>query len=180
MSVGKGQSSQQSTTDVWGPQAPYLKQLYEQAAGNMPGAGTPGFAGPARGAWEQMINPQANPYLENMGEAGLGQINRNLTQNVLPAIGNEAMGGMNLGSSRHGVAEGLATQGAQIAGGDFLTNLYGNQYQGDQNRALTALLNTGRVQDIDWNALNNFARLIGSPTKVGQSSGDSKSMSVGI
>lgn len=182
MSVGKSGSEGQSTSDVWRTQQPYLEQLYSQASGMLPGMNreAAGFAGPAQGAWEQMINPQGNPYLEGMGQAGLDQISRNFNQNIMPGIRNEAMGGMNLGSSRQGVAEGIAAGEATRAGTDFLTNLYGNQYQMDQNRALGALLNTGQVQNIPWQALQNYGGLIGAPTKTGQSTSESKGLSIGL
>ena len=182
MSVGKSGSEGSSSSGVWGTQQPYLQQLYQQASEMLQSQGreSAGFAGPAKGAWEQMINPQGNPYLEGMGQAGLDQLNKNFNENILPGIQGNAMGGMNLGSSRQGVAQGLAAGETQRAGSDFLTNLYGNQYQGDQNRALAALLNTGQVQNLPWQGLQNFAGLIGPPTKTGQSSNESKGLSIGL
>ena len=182
MSLGKGGTESQSTTDVWSQQAPYLQDLYSQAQSFLPQAqqGNQGMMDAAQGAWQNALSPQTNPYLQQMGQTGLDQINRNLTQDILPAIGNEAMGGMNLGSSRHGIAEGLATQGAQIAGGDFLTNLYGGQYQGDQNRALGALAMTPSMQNMQWNPLQQYAGLLGGPVTTGQSASDSKRFGIGL
>ena len=59
------------------------------------------------------------------------------------------------GGSRQGIAEGLSTQGLMDSIGDYGTNLYGGQYQSDQNRALAAAggYNADMMQGIDMNRM---------------------------
>lgn len=182
MSGSKSTSETQSSSDVWRQQSPFLQDLYNQAQGAVPGMQNQAnqLTGQMQQPWLQAMNPQGNPYLEQMGQTGLDQINRNLTQDILPSINNEAMGGMNLGSSRQGIAEGLATQGAQIAGGDYLTNLYGQQYQQDQNRAMQAMQMAPIFQQMQNNPLQQYAGLLGGPAMTSQSSGESKRIGGGI
>ena len=182
MSGSKSDAESQSTTDVWNQQTPYLQDLYSQAQAGVPGSQQ--MAGDLTGQimqpWQQAMNPQGNPYLEQMGQSGLDQLNRNFTQNIMPAISNEAMGGMNLGSSRQGVAEGIAAQGNQLAGADYLTKLYGGQYQQDQNRAMQAMQMGPMFQQMQNNPLQQYAALLGAPTKTGQSTSNSKGMGLSL
>ena len=79
-----------------------------------------------------------NPYLDQMATAGMNQINRNFTENLMPAIKGNAIGTGGLFGSRQGVAEGQAAGYANQQASDFIGNLYGGQYQSDMNRGLAA------------------------------------------
>ena len=79
-----------------------------------------------------------NPYLEGMGEAGLGQIGRNYNRNIMPGIDTESIMSGQAGGSRHGVAQGIAASDANQQSTDFIQNLYGGAYDADQNRRLQA------------------------------------------
>lgn len=65
------------------------------------------------------LDPGSNPYVQNAVKAATDPIFQNLAQSTIP--GQQATGaagsGVNYGGSREGVAEGLATQGAQRAAG---------------------------------------------------------------
>src|SRR5215831_16229580 len=65
------------------------------------------------------LDPGSNPYVQNAVKAATDPIFQNLAQNTIPTDqGTAASGsGVNYGGSREGIAEGLATQGAQRAAG---------------------------------------------------------------
>jgi len=116
--------------------------------------------GPGFNTYQNLMNPQGNPYLDQMFNRGAGNMVQQWGNNIMPQIsGNAEMGG-GLGGSRQGIAEGLATQGLMDSMGDYGVNLYGGQYQSDQNRALAAAggYNTDMLRGIDTN------RMIGQGT----------------
>lgn len=89
-------------------------QAQEAAARGMQG----GIMDPSTQAWQSMLNaPDVanNPYVQGMLEQQANLANRNLSENMLPAIRMGHIGGGSLGSSRQGVAEGLAARGTQEA-----------------------------------------------------------------
>jgi hypothetical protein len=68
------------------------------------------------------LDPGSNPYVQNAVKAATDPIYRNLTTSVLPQIQGSASTGAggisaNFGGSRQGIAEGLATEGAERAAG---------------------------------------------------------------
>ena len=77
-----------------------------------------------------------NPYLADQANAITGQVNRNLTQNILPQVGSGAVAAGGYGGSRQGVAEGLAITGANQDLSNSLANLYQTQYNTDQGLGL--------------------------------------------
>jgi len=83
-----------------------------------------------------VLDPASNPFLQASANAAINPIFENLNRNVLPSIrGNAALTG-NVGSSRQGIAEGLAAQGALGAAGDVSTNIFSQAY-GQGLNALT-------------------------------------------
>lgn len=182
MSGGKSKSETNSSQGVWGTQSPYLSDLYSQAQGALPGAQAQAGQIGQQGinAWGNMLNPQGNPYLQAMNQQGLNQIGETYQNQILPGINNAAMGAGSLGSSRQGIAQGLAAQGATREMGNFTTNLYGQQYQQDQNRAMGALAMLPQMQNSPWAALQGYQQMIGGPTVLGSSSGRSKSLQGGV
>lgn len=77
-----------------------------------------------------------NPYLMQIAEGMQTQANNNLQRNILPGIrgGARAVGGV--GGSRQGIAEGIAVGDTQAGLSNALGGLFGNDWQGSQNRAL--------------------------------------------
>jgi hypothetical protein len=68
----------------------------------------------------------AMPGLQNQVTGATRDIFRNLQENQLPGIGSQAAGTGNSGSSRAGVAEGIAVRGAMDRGSDVAANIYTN------------------------------------------------------
>lgn len=77
-----------------------------------------------------------NPYLNQMGEAAIAQNTQNFNRNVLPQISSRSMATGGYGGSRQGVIEATAANDLNTGNANALANLYGNQYNNDQNRNL--------------------------------------------
>lgn len=75
-----------------------------------------------------VLNPASNPFLQSTASAATRPIFEGLTQNILPAIRGGAAGTGNVGSSRQGIAEGLASQGALRSAGDASSSIFSNAY----------------------------------------------------
>jgi len=69
-----------------------------------------------------------NPYLDGQIDAAARDVTRNLRENELPGIDRAATGTGNVNSSRAGVAEGIATRGAQDQIGDISAAMRGAAY----------------------------------------------------
>lgn len=80
--------------------------------------------------------PTTNPYLDSMVASAQRRNNENFAENVMPAIGTGAQAAGQFGSSRHGVAEGIAAKGLLNANADTATNMYGGNYQFNSNLGL--------------------------------------------
>jgi hypothetical protein len=78
-----------------------------------------------------------NPYLSQQAGAITQQANQNLQQNVLPGIGSGAVAAGGYGGSRQGVAEGIASGMNQQGITNSLANLYGTNYQQDQQNDIS-------------------------------------------
>ncbi len=59
----------------------------------------------------QLTSPEANPFLQSAIQSAIAPLGRELTQRALPAVRSGAIEAGQLGGSRQGIAEGLATQG---------------------------------------------------------------------
>ena len=80
--------------------------------------GLGGMVDPAMQAWGSMLSaPDVanNPYVQGMLDQQQRLAGRNLAENIMPAIQSGAIGAGQLGSSRQGVAEGIAARGTQEA-----------------------------------------------------------------
>lgn len=84
------------------------------------------------------LNPQDNPALPGLIQAGIRPLTENLTQNVLPNVRNQAVAGGQYGGSRQGIAEGLATQSFNNAAGDVVSNILGTAYSSGLENATRA------------------------------------------
>lgn len=187
-SQSKNRASSSSSQDIWGGQAPYLQDLYKQGQGFLESQMAGGdygsqFQAPAFAAWQQMMNPQGNPYLQGQVQNAQWLAGEGFSNYILPALQSSAVAGGNLGGSRGGIAAGMAAQEAQRQQGDIATQFYGQAYQGDMQRALQALGMTGGLaglQGASWSPLMQYAALLGRPTVLGESSSTSKGDSFGF
>jgi len=165
------QQGSSQTQDVWGGQAPYLQQLYQQAGQLAQGGGAMGnIANQAQGAWLQQLTPGGNPYFERAVQGSIDQATRGFTQGVLPALEARGVGVGQYGQPRDQLARGQAAGefGAGLA--NSVAQQYASQYQGDQGRALQALGMGGQIQDMQSAGLRQGAQIIGGPTVLGQGS----------
>ena len=183
LSGSRSQNENQSTgsSSLWGGQSPFLEDLFGRGQG-LADQFNPNnqMFDQAQAAWGQQIQPQGNPYLDQMAgqfQDQLGQLNQQ--------TGGQAGLTGGFGGGRQGVAESLNTQNVGQQMGQF----YGQQYQQDQNRALGALGMGGSVlgmsgQNQQLGNLGNLAGIIGGPImqseQQGTGSGSSKSTGVGI
>ena len=99
--------------------------------------------GGAQNAWQFALNdalsPDSNPNLRRYGDVLAEDIGQDYSRNVIPAISGEAVAAGQTGSSRHGIAEGLASQDMLRRSAGARTQLYSTAYgQGldAQSRAL--------------------------------------------
>ncbi len=97
-----------------------LQPLQEEALGMQEeyARGLGGMVDPSMSAWQSMLSaPDAanNPFVQAMIGEQANVLNRNLTENLLPAIQSGAIGAGQLGGSREGVASGIAMRGTQDA-----------------------------------------------------------------
>jgi len=186
ISIGEsGGSTSGSTTSianpdtVWGPQAGYLKNLYGQGEslsnnfGNQEQQANAIYAG-AGDAYSRLLNPGVNPQLD----AYSGGVQRNLERNLLPSIQSDAVKFGQMGSSRQGVAQGLALSDSN----QQITNMASNLYNDDMNRMGQAMQFSPQLANfgmgIPWYALQQQKGILGDPTVL-DGGGSSTSTSSG-
>lgn len=83
--------------------------------------------------------PENNPALQGAIGAATRPITQALTEQQLPALRGEAVTTGNFGSSRQGIAEGLASGRASQAIGDTASKLVNQQYETNINAQLKAM-----------------------------------------
>lgn len=133
------QRYQGSTVAPFDPSQTAGQDMALGAAGTQ---GTLANAGAARSNYllsGNIWDPTNNPALSGAITAATRPITENLNQSILPQIRGEAVKTGNFGSSRQGIAEGLATQGAERAIGDTSSKLVQNEYDTNINAQLKAL-----------------------------------------
>lgn len=129
-----------------------------------------GSVDPTAALKELLTGSVDNPYLAAANKANIDQsmqgyndMLQKLQQTVLPQIGDQAVANGQYGSSRHGIAEGLALQEAQRTARDLTqsnvgagSKLYADAYNQAQNqKAQTALeLNQQAGQNSQFNVNN--------------------------
>jgi len=74
-----------------------------------------------------------NPYMDKMIAGASRDINRNLTENVLPQNDRAATATGNINSTRTGIADGIALRGANDAIGDISAAMRGGAYHDGLN-----------------------------------------------
>lgn len=78
----------------------------------------------------------SNPWLSAAADAMTSQVNNNLQRNLLPGIGRGAVANGLYGSSRQGIAEGLAMGDASQGLANSLAGMYSNAYGQDLQHQL--------------------------------------------
>lgn len=101
-----------------------------------------GLGGSAQGLYNEfagldLIN---SPVTEGIINRSTGELQRQLTEGVLPTIGDAALQAGQFGSSRQGVAEGVATNRAQQSIADVTASILGNA-QAQELTAKNAAMN---------------------------------------
>lgn len=97
----------------------------------------------------QALDPNTNPGLRGAISAAQRPLYEQLNEQILPNIRGEAVGSGNYGSSRQGIAEGLAAGRTQAAAGDAASNIAFQGYNTGleaTNRALALLPQTMQAQ----------------------------------
>ena len=179
----KGTLSQQSSeqrnygTNVWGPQAGYLQDIYSQAQGmkqDLQGwAGQAGLdqmrgaLGQSQQALQRLANPDQTDPLMGMYAKQIGQ---QFNEQIAPGIRGDAMLGGNRGGSRQGIGLGLAGARAGQQLQDFGAQLWGQQQQNALSAAqgLQGVAGGYGQQALQqgmapWQNLQQYAGLIGGP-----------------
>lgn len=82
-------------------------------------------------------DPTTNPYFQSTLQAAMRPVTEQFTEQVLPGLRRDARVTGSTGSTRQGIAEGLATRGYMNTLGDIATNM-GNQAYGQGLGALQA------------------------------------------
>jgi len=177
----KQQQSSGGQASVWDAQAPFLQQLFGQAAG-MSGAPST-VQGPAMGAWQSALSGQINPGVGQVIEDASREMGLSFGRNTMPAIRSGAIGAQALGGSRQGIAEGLAA-GELARAQSGMASQMTMQAQDQANRnQVSALGMSGLMGSLPWQNLQSAAGVIGAPTVLnktwGQGSGSGMKMSVG-
>ena len=205
-SLGKSKSGQssRSTQDVWEPQQGYLTDLYGQAQ-NLYGQDsgrmgtqmqeqyaqspelqqTIGGAQRALGFNLDPSNAGNNPYLQRAMQSAIRPLTQNYQENVLSGITDQAVQSGQSGSSRQGIAEGIAGRGYLDQVGDITSQMAYGDYGAGMDRMGRAIDQAGAVANLgmmpsgmmrdagleDWRNIERYKGVIGAPTTLGESSG---------
>jgi len=101
------------------------------------GGGLQDQIGQMQSAQTSMLNAPDianNPYVQDMAKRSNQRISDDFNNNVMPSINSGAIAAGQMGSSRHGVAQGVAAGKAAQAMGDSTANIYSNAYQSGLNQ----------------------------------------------
>lgn len=106
-------------------------------------------------------DPTKNPALLQELNTVRQRLTENLTQNVLPTIRSGAVQAGQLGGTRQGIAEGLATKGTQQAVGDASARILNNAFNAGLQAQLGALGQTlGTIAQASDAGLSNASRAL--------------------
>lgn len=147
------------------------------------------------------------PLLDSYYQSALTGVNKNLTRNILPSIRSDAINAGQSGSSRHGIAEGLALSDANQTAADLASQMYGQAYDSDQQRRLAAsspyiqsglgaegqiatqgsntISSAGQLYDMQldpydraWDPLHAYKSIVGNQTILGEGSSSGSSWNI--
>lgn len=161
-------AAQESALDVAGNFLTPFTQSTADAHSNLQGAAIPlGTAGlgeliggataaqPARDFFlsGDALSPDSNPFLASTADAAIGRVADNLTSEVLPSIRRGAQSAGQVGSSRQGIAEGLAIRDFTDTAGDISANIFSQGFA-DNLGATTQVL--GQTQSLAGDAASSL------------------------
>lgn len=91
-----------------------------------------------------LLDPSSNPSLAAYQQSAVAPIYQNLSQSILPQLSANASTGSggisaNVGGSREGIAQGIATEGANNAAGATEANIANSGYNSGLNALLTGI-----------------------------------------
>lgn len=198
-SKSESDSQQQSQQQIDPTQLAFLRNLWSHASQ---------FAGSGQGnvngtqANDFLDTMQNNPYAQGVQQFSqpnnqmvqgqvdlLGQnLQRQFSNQLMPAIGSNAQAAGQYGGGRQGVAQGLAAQGIQQAFAQGASGIQNNAYNqaagmtqfGAQNALQGAgmgMQGLGQLQQMQFAPYMTLAQILGGPTVLGSSSGNSNSNS---
>jgi len=214
----------QSESSVWSDQSPYLNDIYgraqELSTTEQPIAGFNDVQVRGQNAALDYANGQGgnifnntmgalnfglkapdvnnNPYLQKAVNSAIRPLTQNYQENVLSNIEDKAIASGQYGSSRHGVADGIAARSYMDSVGDITSNMYNNAYGQGLNTMMQSINSAPTVQnmglfkantlqnvggqiqgmeqqklDSPWNNLNRFNSMINAPVVLNSSTGSS-------
>lgn len=165
------------------------------------------MAGQGQQAWGQALNadPTQSPFFAQSLQASYNPFIRNFMQNIIPGIRSQAVGVGRAGSGREGIAQGMATQGLLQQLGDMTSQMGQNAYNTGAQQRLGALGLLPQIMQSQlapaevmqgvggqqqamnqqyamapWQLGGLFQSLLGGPTVLNQSSGQSQSSNGGL
>jgi hypothetical protein len=97
----------------------------------------PGQIGQTQQAQASMLNApdiDNNPYVQQLAQRTNQRLAQDFNENVMPGINSGAIAAGQMGSSRHGIAQGKAMEGLANAMGDSTSRLYSDAYQAGLNQ----------------------------------------------
>lgn len=212
LGFSKSASNNQSDQRIWKEQSPYLQNLYGSAQSmfNNPNerlnagynaqnqyAGSQELGNTISGAQNALNfnldpnNAGNNPYLQRAMQSAIRPLTQNYQENVLSGVTDQAVQAGQSGSSRQGIAEGIAARGYMDQVGDITSQMAYQDYGAGMDRMSNAIGQAGSVANLgmlpssiqrdagmqDWDRLGRYQGIIGGPTTLGSSSGASKSRS---
>lgn len=148
-------------------QVPFYQQFGQQLLGGLQNAGAPLAPFVGEGYTQQQIGS-----LQNL-------LNQNLSENLLPMIGNNALFANGFGGSRQGIAQGLAVRGTQQALSEGATGILGQDIMRRQQAAqgmagigaqgaLGALSFLPQQLNLPFSPLQGYMNVLGPPTVLQQ------------
>lgn len=118
----------QRTGNIAGPNQITNQNIYAQSVDPTQAFSSMGVANPAQSI-QQMLTGQANTAtLDPVVNNAMTRLSQNFNEQVMPGIRGQAVASGQYGSSRQGIAEGLATRGLAQSMGDMSANMYNNAY----------------------------------------------------
>lgn len=193
MSGGKSTSETQNTTSSFADQRvdeqqqpflDFLRSQGQQLAGQQLGGGgqfQQDILNPTVAAFNQQLQGDPELLRQQIAQRQFG-VTENLQENLLPTIGGTAQAAGQVGSSRQGVAEGIALRDASRQQQNIATDLTGQA----QQRQLQALGFAPSVGNLGFQPLQNLGGLVGGPTVLsrgggqGQGTSNSKGVQLGF
>ena len=150
---GSDGGEQTTTQEPWGAQQPYLRDLFNRAQGQVEQGGQIAGFGPDQRAAQQQVRQMAQqapgqqqigqaqdtlgraltgdmgPELDAQLQAAIRPAQQQFTEQAMPQIQRDSLAQGQLGGSRQGVAEGIATRGFMDQVTDASTRIQDRQAQ---------------------------------------------------